>query len=275
MNILKKTLIGAVAAFAFATSAQSQVMTDIIMVVDESGSMGNVQVNLRNNIAQFASILSAGGIDAQYGLVGYGNGAVNPRTLTDLTSAANFATAAQNLVASGGTEPGYTASAYALNQTVVRNPATDITASFSFRNNAIKNIILFTDEPSNGENLFTVNGTTPVTEALLDGILTDTGAFFNAVLRGTSTIASYEQLALDHNGQVFDLNGLNTTDQTVVQQFVSDFADAKLQEILDFCDLNPTDPACIGGPGNVPVPAPLALIGIGLVFFGLRKRAAA
>ncbi len=251
----------AVVASGFGVAANAAIIkTDIVMIVDESGSMGTVQANLRNNIGLFASILSAGGVDAQYGLVGYGNSSVVPRMLTNLTTPTAFATAAQGLQISGGTEPGYIATAFALN---VLDGQTSL---FNFRGDAIKNFILFTDEPSNGDTAArgTVGGSA-VTLTTVDGLLTNANALFNAVLSGTSTITSYSSLATNHSGAVFALSGLNTTDQTVVQDFVTTFANAKLQETLDFCDLNPNDPACQGG--TVPEPASLGLLGLGL--FGL------
>lgn len=251
----------AVVASGFGVAANAAIIkTDIVMIVDESGSMGTVQTNLRNNIGLFASILSGGGVDAQYGLVGYGNSSVVPRMLTNLTTATAFATAAQGLLINGGTEPGYTATAFAL------NALDNQTSLFNFRGDAIKNFIIFTDEPSNGDTVArgTVSGSA-VTLTTVDSLLTNANALFNAVLSGTSTNTSYSSLATNHSGAVFALSGLNTTDQTVVQQFVTTFANAKLQETLDFCDLNPNDPACQGG--TVPEPASLGLLGLGL--FGL------
>ena len=262
----------AAALVGFGSPAQSAIMTDIIMIVDESGSMGNVQTNLRNNIGLFASILSAGGIDAQYGLVGYGNNQVVPRMLTDLTDPTSFASAAMGLQINGGTEPAYTASAFAL------NALDNQTALFSFRPNAVKNIIIFTDEPSNGDTAArgTVGGFA-VTFATVDQLLTDNQALYNAVLRGTSTINSIGPLATAHNGQVFDLNGLNTTNQQVVEDFVTAFANAKLQETIDFCTANPEAPGCRPDDGDEPTvsePSILALFGLGLLGLQLVRRRA-
>lgn len=262
-NLIASGTMAVCSVFGVASQANAAIISDIIMLVDESGSMGNVQVNLRNNIGTFASILAAGGVDARFGLVGYGNSSVRPRMLTDLTSAANFATAAQGLQINGGTEPGYSAVAFALN-------AIDNQSSlFSFRANSVKNIIIFTDEPSNGDNCNPgcQTGGNSTTQADADALLTQNNALFNAVLRGASTIASYDDLYLNHGGNLYDLNGLNTTNQTVIANFVDAFARSKLQEIVDFCTLNPNDPACQGG-GTVPEPGTLALLGVALL--GLR-----
>ncbi|MBS3805298.1 MAG: VWA domain-containing protein [Oleiphilaceae bacterium] len=251
------------------------ILSDLVFVVDESGSMGNVQANLRSNIGLFASILTGTGqVDAQYGLVGYGNRSVVPRRLADLTNDTDFATAAQNLVASGGTEPGYTATAFAL------NALDNQSESFSFRSNAVKNVIILTDEPTNGDAVprGAINGQA-VSETVLDGVLDDNNALYNGVLSRFSTIQSYEDLITDHGGSVFDLGLFNSTEESVVQAFVTDFANAKLQETLGFCELNPQDPACSeNGATPVSEPGSLALLGLGLsglVAIRRRKQVAA
>ncbi len=266
---LKKFFSGLILGTAVAVSPAhaAPILSDIVFVVDESGSMGNVQANLRTNIGLFASILTGTGqVNAQYGLVGYGSGSPAPRLITDFTDATNFSTAAQGLVTNGASEPGYTATAFALNGLDGQS------SLFSFRNNAVKNIIILTDEPSNGDFIRRGSvGGQAVSESVLDGLLTSNNALYNGVLRNNSTIASYQQLISDHGGTVFDLNLFNTTDQTIVQNFVTDFANKKLQETLDFCQLNPTDPACQPS-ASVPDPYSFALIGLVLFVLVLRAR---
>ena len=265
--IFKKLAVSAAlaaSALGFASSAHA-INTDIIMIVDESGSMSNVQTNLRNNIGLFASILSGGGVDARYGLVGYGNSSVVPRMLTNLTDAASFATAAAGLTISGGTEPGYTASAFALNALDGQSNV------FSYRSNAVKNLIIFTDEPSNGDltSRGAVGGSA-VTETIVDGLLTSNSALYNAVISGSTTNTSYASLATGHSGQVFNLSLFNSTNAQVIQDFVTAFANAKLQETLTFCQLNPTAPEC--QPSVVPEPGILALLGVGMFGIGWTRR---
>lgn len=213
------------------------IKTDIVMIVDESGSMGGVQANLRNNIGLFASILSAGGVDANYALVGYGSSGDLIRLITDFTDASGFAAAAANLVASGGTEPAYDATAYALNS------LSSESGNLTYRADAVKNMIVYTDEASNGDSEYSA--------ATLDALLKGNNSLFNAVVPNAG-YTSLINLATSNGGQFFNLGFLNTNDQTVVEQFVEDFALAKLQETLDFCQVNPNDPAC----SNVEVPAP-------------------
>lgn len=269
---LKRAFAGIAACAALlglvGTAQAAPIKTDIIMIVDESGSMGNVQANLRTNIGLFASILSSSGIDARYGLVGYGSSGVVPRMLTDLTTADAFATAALGLLTNGGTEPGYTASAFALNGLDGQTP------TFSFRNDAVKNLIIYTDEPSNGDTASRgAIGGAAVNATNLDALIKSERALYNAVLRGTSTENSYRDLATGNGGQVFSLADLGSSDPQEVEDFVVAFARAKAQETIEFCELNPNDPAC---QNVVSAPGTLALAGLGL--FGLaalRRRVAA
>ncbi|MCP1336443.1 vWA domain-containing protein [Futiania mangrovi] len=259
--------------FAIAAAAPAQaasISSDIVFIVDESGSMGSVQANLRNNMSLFASILSGGGVDARYALVGYGDRGVAPRLITDFTNPTDFATAANGLRTNGGTEPGYSAIAFALNQL---DGQTD---TLSYRSAAVKNIIILTDEPSNGDGGYSIGGAT-VNEAGIDALLTQFNALLNGVLSGSRTIASYEDLIKDHSGNIFDLNQFGSSDQTQVELFVETFAKGKLQEIIDFCTVNPSDPACQTGGGSsggsqVSEPGVLALLGLGLVGLAVARR---
>src|SRR5690554_4474344 len=72
-HLLSSMVLSVAAAVTPAHAAP--ILCVIVFVVDESGSMGSVQSNLRDNIGLFASFLTGTGqVDAQYGLVGYGSG---------------------------------------------------------------------------------------------------------------------------------------------------------------------------------------------------------
>jgi hypothetical protein len=255
-NVVLKT--AALASLVLALNANAApIKTDIIFIVDESGSMGAVQANLTNNIGLFASILSGGGVDANYGLVGYGaSSADNIRTLTDLVDASSFATAAGNLIANGFSEPAFDAVAYALNSLSAQ------ASSFSYRSDAITNIIVLTDEPSNGDAEFSFAST--------DALLSANNALFNAVL-GQFALGDLSTLATNNGGNVFDLSLFASNDAQVVEDFVTDFANVKLQETLTFCELNPNDPACTNV--EVPVPPLAALFGLAMAGVFLRRKA--
>jgi hypothetical protein len=111
-----------------------------------------------------------------------------------------------------------------------------------------------------------------VTSSVLDGILTNNNALYNGVLSGTSTLSSYSTLIGDHSGTVFNLNAFNTNDLSIITAFVTDFANRKLQETLTFCQVNPTDPACVNVTIPVPEPATLGLLSLALGGLVVRRR---
>ena len=117
---------------------------DTVVIIEESGAMGGEQSWIQQVIPSLESAFKAEGFGAgtdsnRYGLVGFGSGGsgVLGRTLTangnQLFGASDFATAASQLVTSGGFEDGYSAIDYTFN-------------NYNFRSGAVKNFFLVTDE---------------------------------------------------------------------------------------------------------------------------------
>lgn len=110
---------------------------DIVLVVDESGSMEE-QSWIASMIRQLeSSLIDVGVTDNQYALVGFGSWSVAPRFVTDPDNPwANAETAALRagaLLVNGGIEDGYWGIDYALQ-------------NLEFRPNSAKHVILLTDE---------------------------------------------------------------------------------------------------------------------------------
>jgi hypothetical protein len=123
---------------------------------------------------------------------------------------------------------------------------------------------LFTDEPSNGDRDYSY--------ATIDALIKSNNALYNTVIANFCSSSScnlLRDLATNNGGNAFSLDALNTTDQTVVENFVTDFANVKLQETVDFCQVNPQDPACV----NIELPSPGTLsLMIGALLLACRKR---
>ncbi|MGH9284512.1 MAG: Calx-beta domain-containing protein [Acidimicrobiales bacterium] len=180
--------LAATQAFLLAPAAQAATEGDIVFVVDESGSMGPVQSAVRANLASMTDQIDSSGIDARYGLVGYGSvsshGAETGHTHTDLTTKAPFQAELNNLIANGGAEPAFSAIVHAGN--------------LSFRPNAKACFVLITDEDADAG----------ATQAQAQATLAGVGATFFGIFNpnfGTSS-ADFNPLAAATGGQNFVLS---------------------------------------------------------------------
>jgi hypothetical protein len=170
-------------------------MADILVVVDESGSMSGEHAWIGSMVANLNTNLVAAGVtNAQYALVGFGNGQGGNfgannlgRTLTGLTSVAGFQTASGNLVLTGGFEDGYSGMNYALN-------------NIALRNGAALNVILVTDENRD-------NGNAALTYASMLSAFTSRNALLNVVVDNPFT-ADGPALGVDSDGFGYKADGL-------------------------------------------------------------------
>ncbi|MBU1087167.1 MAG: PEP-CTERM sorting domain-containing protein [Candidatus Omnitrophica bacterium] len=275
--------------FSFSSQALAQVVNgaDIVLVVDESGSMAGEHSWINGMVSSLqAALVTAGVTDNQYALIGFGNRYVVPRTINGLQT---LPLSTGLLEISGGTEDGYAGISYAMN-------------NLSFRAGAAVNYILITDEDRD-----TIAGYGGVTYASLLANLQGQNALLNAVVDaryynsaesayvlgkdsagidyiadgaggyttvnpGTSAFYSdygttrenYVELALATGGANWDLNLLRAGGLTA-NSFTQAFVAIKVQEIQEQVD-----------PGNnaVPEPATMLLFGpalLGMISFKRKK----
>ena len=117
-------------------------LTDIVFLIDCSGSMGGEIADVRNNVIDFANALAASSIDYRLGLVRFGYGSGNPYLFNsgNLTGdSTTFRGFVASLMASGGYEPGFMAIQQAI-------------TGFNFRPGAQKIFLIITDEDSDAGN---------------------------------------------------------------------------------------------------------------------------
>ncbi|MCU0896920.1 MAG: PEP-CTERM sorting domain-containing protein [Burkholderiales bacterium] len=302
-NKMKGAVVAALAAMGAAASAGVQAVpafpfADVVVLMDESGSMSGEQAWIKPTITTLdAKLVGEGLTPNNYGSVGFAVGggpgltryfnmpaAPAPATSNTIAGLARpFGTAAdfQTLTYStgGGTEDGW-AAITAANQ-------------YSFRANSARNYILVTDEDrdSTGTSntltyagvLASMTGTKTLLNAIVDAtfrcsltgsvlgidskgncFVADGQGGYNkgtggvAVSGFNNTIADYVNMALATGGAAWNLNLLRGGGTTATS-FTAAFIDIKVQEII-------TPPA------DVPEPGSLALLGIAGLAFGLARR---
>lgn len=272
---LAVALLASTALPVFATA----ITTDIIAVVDESGSMGGEHAWITGMITSLDTALAAeAGADpynAQFGLVGFGANSTHGTPGHshavgggEFGTSGQFVTAAGGLITSGGFEDGYS--------------GIDVALGYTGQANSVRNLILVTDEDRD-------NGNGALTYSSIETALSDDKALLNAVLNvsikcgdnstalgvdsagtgykadglgGFTTCAGgkyggsgsgsswtdYGLMALGTGGAVWDLNQLRAGGNTALS-FTAAFVDIKVEETIIH---------------QASEPASLGLLGLGL-----------
>lgn len=260
--VLLQIIFSIILLFCFPVSAQSTspVAADVIVVVDESGSMSGEQAWLRQAIPLLEDQLLLYGVGSEsqenfWGLVGFGNNRVVPRSFLMngelFGTAQEFSAAAAGLVINGGTEDGWRGIQFAIDEYPRRNGAAlnIILATDEDRDNTISSITYQSVLAALNDNRALLNAVVNVrlqcnvnTPALgMDsqgnGYVADGAGGFNTCEnpRATSgagaSIAHYVNLALENGGAVWDLDFLRRGGH-YAQSFTQAVLSIKVDEIL-------------------------------------------
>lgn len=258
--LLGGLVVTGVLSVPHARAQQAPVAADVIVVIDESGSMSGEQRWLGDMVPLLEENLKQYGIGSeaqpnQFGLVGYGSSSVVPRTLTmdgsPLGSAQQMAEASNRLVTSGGTEDGWRGIEYALDEYPRRNGAAVniILATDEDRDNTLGSITYETVRDKLSEQRALLNAVVNARiycgdgsralgmDSLGTGYIADGSGGFTtcegAYASGGSgrTIAHYVDLAMENGGAAWDLNVLRSGGLNA-ESFTRALLDIKVEEIL-------------------------------------------
>ena len=255
------------AAISAVKANAAMIETDIVIFMDESGSMntdgsGLLTENIFSNLSFFNSSLLKRDIKANYSVVAFG-GSSNDfgRILQDFTTdlSALFAAVSDDdngLEYTGKDELPFIAIQQALSVFINGDV-------LSYTGNAIKNFIVFTDEEADD------GSEAAVTQTALE----ENNVRLNAVLSGGSTSGDLGSVAIGTGGNVFDLETLKTTSVSQAENFMSGLGDVKASEIIeDYCGLNPNADVCTEDNNPINAPASLGLMFAGMIALAIRQR---
>lgn len=270
--------------------AASATKADVVVIMDESGSMSGEQAWIPGAITQLDYGLVAAGLTGgnRYGTVGFGaNTATSPapgrvRSISvgggEFGTAAQFAVAAAGYKINGSQEDGWAgialANTYTFDPQAARNfiLITDedrdnaitslnyagMLASLTSTNTLLNVVVNGSFRCGDSSTALGMIGTTGYKVAASGGFSTCTGASF--VTGAGTTGASYVDLALASGGGAWNLNILRAGGNDALA-FTNAFVSGKLQEIV-------TQPPAVPEPQTYA----LMLAGLGLVSLAVRRR---
>lgn len=210
-----KTSIPAVAFVVTLTTvsiakAASFIPSDIVWLLDTSGSMGNDINEVKSRIGEFDRAMIDSGIDAHYALVRFGGRETLIQDLTDFSTFTAPGSPFNRLTDNGGSKE---RGSRAINVALART---------TFRPGSVKNFILVTDEDDDSSFSNFQAASLGLTE-------TDTLFNFIGVPGRGNTDSYYGNLAANHGGVGFNIDQFRAHPEP----FFDNFVDTKVREIQE------------------------------------------
>lgn len=140
------------------------IMTDIVFTVDNSGSMSEEANTIARDIISWSEQLMRSGLDARFGIVGYGgyvSGAINLTSASELSTYLNYASGTDRTAHFGGADAttlqsyasSFPKTSYSISSNECGAMAIEFADKyFSFRSGANRIYVNFTDEPNQPSN---------------------------------------------------------------------------------------------------------------------------